>query len=136
MVIDWSIIILVGLVGGFLSVLYALKMIISLYTADKYMKASRSLQLNLNKTQRALRDLPQYPQEAMSLPADIGSIINMVQSDPSVLRQWGIDPSILKNPIIKGFADKFLTSFQQSKKPDTVVLGKEKVKITEDLFTD
>lgn len=136
MLIDWSILILIIVLGVFFCAMYSLKMIISLYTADKYLKASRALQLNLNKTQRALREMPEYPAEALQLPGDLGSIIQAVKTKPEMLRQWGIDPSILKNPIIQGIADKLLGSFQTRQDKKTIQVGNQKINITEDLFTD
>lgn len=98
---EMTILYILALVFSFVTILYGLHMINKKILTDKYIKESRKLQLYINNLKREYGDLVAEPSDF------IGQAIGNLGIE-QLLGQFGIDASILQNPIVKGFLDKYL----------------------------
>jgi len=94
------ILILIGMIFSFVLILYTIRSIYTKIISDKYLKESKKLQLLVNNLKREYGELVEEPQDF------IGGAISQMGVE-GLLKQFGIDPGILNNPIVQGFISKY-----------------------------
>jgi len=111
------ILILIGMLMTFFGVIYSIRTVWQKIIGDKYIKESKKLQLLYNNIKREYGDLVEEPSDF------IGSAIGGMGID-GLLSELGINPSILNNPLVKGFIDKYApTILEKIKKGEISIKG-------------
>jgi hypothetical protein len=111
------ILILIGMFMGFFGAIYSIRTIWQKIIGDKYIKESKKLQLLYNNIKREYGDLVEEPSDFIS------SAIGGMGID-GLLSELGINPSILNNPLVKGFIDKYApTILEKIKSGDIKIKG-------------
>lgn len=111
------ILIFIGMLMTFFGVIYSIRTIWQKIIGDKYIKESKKLQLLYNNLKREYGDLVAEPSDF------IGSAIGGMGID-GLLSELGINPSILNNPLVKGFIDKYApTILEKIQKGEITIKG-------------
>jgi len=92
--------ILIGMIFSFILGFLAVWTVFRNIISNKYLKESKKLQLLINQLKREYGELVEEPQDFIS--GALGSI-----GIEGLMKQFGVDPSILKNPVVQGFISKY-----------------------------
>jgi len=80
--------------------LYAIRTFSQMVVKNKLLQAENRLRLQINRFQNEYKGVAENPGDF------IGSALGEMGLD-KVIEQLGIDPSILKNPLVRGLIDKY-----------------------------
>ena len=84
----------------FIAVLVALLLVYRYYLGNRLIQQSKKLQLLMNKIPRDSLEMLEKPSNLIS--SGLGDI-----GIEGIMNELGIDPGILKNPLVKGLIEKY-----------------------------
>jgi len=95
------------MIFGFVILFYTVRSIYLKILSDKYLKESRKLQLLINNLKKEYGELIEEPTDF------IGGALGSMGIE-GLLKQFGVDESILKNPVVRGIIDRYAPKLMES----------------------